>query len=43
MDTLRRDVRRDRSPHRTRWHFAERSVEVGRLPEPPREEWEAAP
>lgn len=29
----RREVRRDTSPHRGRWHFAERSVEVGLLPD----------
>lgn len=30
---LRREVRRDTSPHRDRWHFAERVVEVGLLPD----------
>ncbi len=29
----RREVRRDTAPHRGRWHFAERTVEVGLLPE----------
>jgi CRISPR system Cascade subunit CasD len=28
----RREVRRDTAPHRRRWHFAERTVEVGLLP-----------
>lgn len=30
---VRREVRRDTAPHRGRWHFAERSVEVGLLPD----------
>lgn len=30
----RREVRRDTSPDRRRWHFAERSVDVGLLPDP---------
>jgi CRISPR system Cascade subunit CasD len=33
LNALRREVRRDTSPHRGRWHFAERNVEVGWLPE----------
>lgn len=40
---LRRDFRRDAGAHRTRWHFTERTVEVGVLPQPAREDWEAAP
>jgi CRISPR system Cascade subunit CasD len=31
LDPLRREVRRDRPTDRSRWHFAEREVEVGRL------------
>jgi CRISPR system Cascade subunit CasD len=30
---LRTEARRDSSPHRERWHFAERAVSIGLLPE----------
>lgn len=35
---LRREVRRDASAHRSRWHFADRSVDVGLLPAAPEQE-----
>ncbi|MBX6365076.1 MAG: type I-E CRISPR-associated protein Cas5/CasD [Gemmatimonadetes bacterium] len=38
---LRREVRRDASPHRARWHFADRSVDVALLPEAPEQEGRA--
>jgi CRISPR system Cascade subunit CasD len=32
LQPVRREVRRDTAPHRGRWHFSERIVEVGLLP-----------
>jgi CRISPR-associated protein Cas5/CasD, subtype I-E/ECOLI len=34
LDGGRLEIRRDTSPHRTRWHFAERRVMTGRMPDP---------
>jgi CRISPR system Cascade subunit CasD len=34
LDPFRRETRRDTRPQRTRWQFAERTVGIGRLPEP---------
>ncbi|HET7586340.1 MAG TPA: type I-E CRISPR-associated protein Cas5/CasD [Gemmatimonadaceae bacterium] len=43
LDQHRREVRRDAAPHRGRWQFAERIVEVGLLPEPEAEVHRSAP
>lgn len=32
LQPLRRETRRDTAPHRARWHFSERTVEIGLLP-----------